>query len=399
LNSISKDKLVEVIEIKGREYLLYPSFPLDVVFIRGTAADEDGNITMDEEVTYLNMLSAAQAGHNCGGLVIAQVKRKVKRGSLDPRLVKVPGILVDYVVVDESQWQTFVSEYNPALCGAARVITDSPIALALDERKVVARRAAFELVPGVVNLGYGMSSSVADVANEEGLSEEIVLTIEQGATGGVPASGLIFGCAFNPQAIVDQPNQFDFYDGGGIDITFVGLAQADQHGNVNVSKFGSRIAGAGGFINITQGAKRIVYCGTFTAGGLELEISGGLVHIRREGKIKKFVNEVEHITFSGRFAKQHATPVLYVTERAVFELSPDGIILREIAPGIDVERDVLSQMEFRPLVPVMPKLMDRRIFRPEPMGIRDDILQKKNSRLAARRKAGSTVGLSALSGR
>jgi propionate CoA-transferase len=244
-----------------------------------------------------------------------------------------------------------------------------------------------------------MSSSVADVANEEGLSEEIVLTIEQGATGGVPASGLIFGCAFNPQAIVDQPNQFDFYDGGGIDITFVGLAQADQHGNVNVSKFGSRIAGAGGFINITQGAKRIVYCGTFTAGGLELEISGGLVHIRREGKIKKFVNEVEHITFSGRFAKQHATPVLYVTERAVFELSPDGIILREIAPGIDVERDVLSQMEFRPLVPVMPKLMDRRIFRPEPMGIRDDILQKKNSRLAARRKAGSTVGLSALSGR
>ncbi len=398
LNSISKDQLVEIIEIKGREYLFYPSFPLDVVFIRGTACDEDGNISMEEEVAYLNMLSAAQAGHNCGGLVIAQVKRKVKRGSLDPRLVKVPGILVDYVVLEENQWQTFLGEYNPALCGAARIITESPATLALDERKVVARRAALELVPGVINLGFGMSSAVADIAYEEDLSEEIVLTIEQGATGGVPASGLIFGCAFNPHAIIDQPNQFDFYDGGGIDLTFLGLAQADRHGNVNVSKFGRRIAGAGGFISITQGANRIVYCGTFTAGGLEVEIAGGQLHICREGKIKKFVNQVEHITFSGHLAQQYATRVLYVTERAVFELSADGIILREVAPGIDVERDILNLMEFKPLLPAAPKFMDPRIFRPEPMGIRDAVLRKKTSSFAARRKAARAARLSALPG-
>ena len=377
LNSISKRKLVEVIDVKGKEYLFYPSFSIDVVFVRGTSADEDGNISMEDEVSYLNMLAAAQAGHNCGGIVIAQVKRKVKKGSLDARLVKIPGILVDYVVVEEKQWQSFVGEYNPALCGAAKVVIASTIERELSERKIVARRAAMELIPGVINLGFGMSSEVASVAAEEGLAEDIVLTIEQGAVGGVPASGLIFGCAMNPQAIVDQPNQFDFYDGGGIDVTFLGLAQADQYGNVNVSKFGSRIAGAGGFINITQGAKSIVYCGTFTAGGLKIAIEDGKLKILNEGKIKKFVSQVEHITFSGQFAQTRNTPVLYVTERAVFELTPEGVTLIEIAPGIDLEKDILANMEFIPEIAKDLKEMNPRIFMSEVMGIKDIILNKQ----------------------
>jgi propionate CoA-transferase len=376
LNAISKRKVVDLIELRGQEYLFYPSFSIDVAFVRGTTADEDGNISMEEEVATFNMLSAAQAAHNNNGIVIAQVKRKVKRGSLDARTVKIPGTLVDYIVVEPNQWQTYLGEYNPGLCGAAKMVIERSDDRKLDERKVVCRRAARELVPGVINLGFGMSSGVADVAVEEGFYGDIALTIEQGAVGGVPTSGLIFGCSMNPQAILDQPYQFDFYDGGGIDCCCVGLAQADQHGNVNVSKFGDRIPGAGGFIDITQNAKAVVFCGTLTAGGLEVLINDGRVSIIREGKIRKFVREVEHITFSGRFAKTVGQPVLFVTERAVFRLDQDGLILVEIAPGIDLEREILSQMEFSPRVAQDLKEMDGRIFNPEPMGIREEILRK-----------------------
>lgn len=374
LNGISNNPPVELVNFRGREYLFYQAFPVDVVFIRGTFADEDGNISMENEVSYLNMLAAAQAGHNSGGKVIAQVKYRAARGALDPRLIKVPGILVDYVVVDGGQWQTFEAEFDPALCGAIRI----PLKLqgngGLNERKVIARRAAMELRPGVINLGFGLSSEVAGVAAEEGLADDIVLTIEQGAIGGVPASGLIFGCARNPQSIVEQPSQFDFYDGGGIDITFLGLAQMDQAGNVNVSKFGDRISGVGGFINITQGAKKIVYCGTMTTGGLKVEISGGRVKIIQEGKIRKLVKHVEHVTFSARFARERKTPVLYITERCIFRLTPTGVLLEEIAPGIDLEKDILAQMDFRPEITPDLKVMDPRIFKPELMSIKDELI-------------------------
>ena len=370
LNSISDDKLVELMEMKGQEYLFYPSLDVDVVFIRGTSADEDGNISMEDEVAYFNMLSAAQAGHN-NGIVIAQVKRLVKSGSLDPRQIRVPGILVDYIVQEENQWQTFIGEYDPGLCGAHKVLLSNKKKLDLDIRKVIAKRAAFELRKNsIVNLGFGLSSLVAEIAEEEGVADEITLTIEQGAVGGVPASGLIFGCSYNPKAIVDQPYQFDFYDGGGIDITFLGLAQADASGNVNVSKFGSKVAGAGGFINITQGAKEIVYCGTFTAGGVDISIAPDGISINKEGRIKKFVSAVEQITFSGRFAREFNKKVTFITERAVFVLENEKLILTEIAPGIDLEKDILSLMEFTPELSPDLKEMDRRIFVDEPMGIK-----------------------------
>ncbi len=375
LNDISKDPPLELVNFKGKEYLFYPTFPLDVVFIRGTAADEDGNISMEHEVSYLNMLAAAQAGHNSGGIVIAQVKYQASRGSLDPRLVRIPGILVDYVVVDGEQWQTFDSEFEPSLCGVMR----SPFALngngTFGVRNVIARRAAFELMPGVINLGFGMSSEVATVAAEEGIADKIVLTIEHGAVGGIPASGDSFGASYNPQTIVEQPSQFDFYDGGGIDITFLGLAQLDQAGNVNVSKFAGRIPGVGGFVNITQGAKRIVFCGTLTAGGLEVEIVDRRIKIVREGRIRKAVKQVEQITFSAKFAVERGTSVYYVTERCVFELTPRGVKLIEIAPGVDLERDIIQQMEFKPELADEIKKMDPCIFTPGIMNLKNTFVK------------------------
>jgi len=377
LNSISKRKLVEILRIEEKEYLFYKSIPIDVAFIRGTTADEDGNISMEEEVGYFNMLSAAQAAHNNGGLVIAQVKRVVRRDTIDTRIIKVPGVIVDYVVVEPNQWQSYVGEYNPGLCGAGKMVVERQEKIALDERKIVCRRAAMELVPGIINLGFGMSSGVADVAFEEGLDRDVTFAIEQGLVGGIPASGLIFGCAMNPQAILDQPYQFDFFDGGGIEMTCLGLAQVDPIGNVNVSKFGDRIAGVGGFVNITQGAKGIVFCGTLTAGGLKVAIENARVVIHQEGKIKKFVKKVEHLTFSGPFSLKKGQTVLYVTERGVFQLGAAGLTLIEIAPGVDLKKEILSQMEFTPQISPNLKEMDLRIFREEPMGIREEILKKR----------------------
>ena len=380
LNAISKRKLVERLILDGNEYLLYKTFSIDAAFIRGTTADMDGNLSMEEEVAYFNMLAAAQAAHNSGGIVIAQVKRVVRRDSLDPRMIRVPGVLVDYIVVESKQWQTYSGEYNPGLCGAAKVVVERQKKIALDERKVICRRASMELVPGIINLGFGMSSGVADVAFEEGLERDVTFAIEQGLVGGIPTSGLIFGCAMNPQAILDQPNQFDFFDGGGIELACLGLAQVDPSGNVNVSKFGDRIAGAGGFMNITQGAQAVVYCGTFTTGGLQVAIRDGNVVILREGMIKKFVKQVEHLTYSGAFARKRGQSVLFVTERGVFRLGEKGPILIEIAPGIQLENDILTQMEFVPQIAPDLKKMDPRIFREEPLGIRDEIIEKKSER-------------------
>lgn len=373
INSITTEDIVELMDFDGDEYLAYKTRPVDVAVLRGTTADLDGNITMEKEALTLEVLAIAMAARNSGGMVIVQVERIAERGSLHCRNVKIPGILVDYVVVadPENHWQTFGERYNPSYSGEVRVPMDSIARLDMGARKIIARRAAFELRGGdVVNLGIGMPEGVSNVVNEENMLDKIVLTAEPGVVGGVPAGGLSFGAASNTEALIDQPYQFDFYDGGGLDIAFLGMAQVDSSGNVNVSKFGPRLAGAGGFINISQNAKTVVYVGTFSAGGLEIGIHDGGISIDREGKARKFVGGVvEHITFSGEYGLKKGQRILYITERCVLELREEGMVLTEIAPGVDLQKDILDRMDFVPLIEGEPALMDSRIFRDGPMGL------------------------------
>jgi propionate CoA-transferase len=371
LNEVTTEDIVELMKMDGKEWLRYKPYPVTVALIRGSIGDEEGNISLEYEPAYLEAQAIAQAVHNSGGKVIVQVKHAAKAGTLKPDRVKIPGILVDAVVVAPGQMQTVEGEYNPVLSGALRMPMEDMKPMALDQRKVVARRAAMELKKGsIINLGFGMPDGVARVAAEEGISDYIKMTIEQGMVGGVPAGGAIFGVAYNADAMLDAPTQFDFYSGRGLDLTCLGLAQTDSRGNVNVSKFGPVIAGCGGFIDISQPTKQCVFCGTFTSGGLKTEVKDGQLVILQEGRHKKFVKEVEHITFSGDYAKESGQSVLYVTERAVFELISDGLVLREIAPGIDLQKDVLDLMDFEPLMPEAPKLMDARIFEEGQMGLK-----------------------------
>ena len=377
LNPRTTEDVVELVTLGGSECLLYKTFPIDIGIIRATSGDADGNLTMEREALTLEALAIAMAVRNSGGIVIAQVERVVESGSLNPRQVKVPGIMVDCVVVGkpENHWQTFATSYNPAFSSEIRVRVSSLPPMEMSERKIIARRAAFELKPNsVVNLGIGMPEGIAAVANEEKTIDLITLTAEPGVIGGIPASGLDFGAGTNTQAVIDQPYQFDFYDGGGLDMAFLGLAQVDARGNLNVSKFGPKLAGAGGFINISQNAKKVIFVGTFNAGGLRVAIENDKLVILNEGKARKFVREVEHVTFSGPYAASGAQQVLYVTERCVFALSADGLELSEVAPGVDVERDILAHMDFKPNVRGALAVMDARIFRTEPMGLRDDML-------------------------
>lgn len=375
VNAITTEDIVQVMEIDGQEYLFYKARRIDVAFLRGTTADEHGNITMEREALTLDNLAMAMAAHNSGGVVIVQVERIARNGSLHPRLVRVPGTLVDCVVVSRSEHhgQTYGTHYSPAFAQEIQVPLESLAPLPLDERKIIARRCAMELpVDGIVNLGIGMPEGVASVANEERVMDCITLTAEPGVIGGVPAGGLDFGAAFNVEALIDQNQQFDFYDGGGLDLAVLGMAEADREGNVNVSRFGTRLAGAGGFINISQSARKLVFAGTFTAGGLEIELRDGRLRIVREGRSRKFHAAVEQITFSGRRAVLQGQPVRYVTERCVFELTPQGMRLAEVAPGIDIERDILAHMAFRPLID-QPTPMRGEIFQPGPMDLRSHL--------------------------
>ena len=373
LNAVTKEDIVELINIGGEERLLYKPVKIDVAFIRGSYADEAGNISLQREVTPLDAISMAQAARNSGGKVIVQVEKVVKAGTLDPKLVKIPGIYVDAVVVSkpEEHEQCVGCKYDPSLTGEVTAPEGASKPVALSAKKIIGRRAAMELrEDSVVNLGIGVPEYISMVANEEGIGDYMTLTVEAGPVGGVPLGGAQFGASVNADCYLDQNYQFDFYDGGGIDLAFLGLAQADKDGNVNVSKFGPRIAGCGGFINITQNAKKVFFCGTFTAGGLKTSIKDGKLIIENEGREPKFIKQVEQITFSGNFAAEKGQPVMYITERAVFELRKDGVYLTEVAPGIDLKTQIIDVMGFEPKIDGEVKLMDERIFKDEIMGLK-----------------------------
>ncbi|MCK8465366.1 acyl CoA:acetate/3-ketoacid CoA transferase [Aliiroseovarius sp. S1339] len=376
INDISVEPQVELTTIGGEEMLFYPAQRLTVALLRGTTADEAGNVTMEREALTIDSLAQAMAVKNSGGVVIVQVERVARARTLPAREVHIPGILVDAVVVAKPEYhlQTYSTAFSQAFTNRIRPPAGEIPPMPLDVRKVIARRCAFELpVNGVVNLGIGMPEGVASIAQEEGLLAHLTLTAEPGVVGGQPASGLDFGAAVDCDAVIPQNAQFDFYDGGGLDMACLGLAQTDAVGNVNVSRFGSRLAGAGGFINISQNAHAVVFAGTFTALGLEVAVNDGGLEIIQEGRARKFLKAVEQITFSGTRAARLGRPVLYVTERCVFELTREGLKLTEVAPGIDVEHDVLALMETKPLIDEIAQ-MDPRIFRPEEMDLRTDLL-------------------------
>jgi len=388
---------VEVIELAGEEWLLFKPVPVSVAFLRGTTADEDGNVTMEEEAVLGEMLAMAQATRRAGGIVIVQVKRMAQRGTLPPKQVKIPGILVDFVVVDREQRQTYATYYDPSYSGELRIPNDDITPVPFGPRKVIVRRAAMELFPGAVcNLGAGVSTGLSTIAAEEGLLDAAILTNEQGIIGGAPITGRDSGGGQNFAAMIEQPAQFDFYDGGGLDLAFLSFAEVDAEGNVNVSRFGDRIIGVGGFINIAQNAKCVIFSGTLTAGDLDIAWEDGKTVIRKEGRHRKFVPKLEQVCYNASMGRARGQATIFVTERAVFRVGSQGLELIEIAPGLDAERDVISKMGFRPAVSSDLRAMDARIFRPGLMGLSADVHAKprgfRSARVARWHKAHRSAG-------
>lgn len=371
LNDVTTEELIQRMNIQGKDWLFYPVIPLDVCFIRATSVDTQGYASLEDEITYMDVLATAQAVHNHGGLVILQAKRVVKEGSLHPRSVKIPGYLVD-VIVEHPQQEQLYNGSNRFFAGDYMEPDKTMEALPLDQRKVVARRALMEVHPGYVgNVGVGIADGIGAVAKEEGVADTFTLTVETGPVGGTTAQGIFFGASINTRALMDMPSQFDFYDGGGLDVAFLSFAEMDAAGNVNVHKFNGKIVGTGGFVNICAGSKKVVLCGTLRAGGLKTEIGDGKISIVSEGRFEKMVPACEEITFSAAQALAQGQEVIYITERAVFRLTPKGVMLCEVAPGIDIERDIIKQMGFTPLMAEDIKDMDERIFQDHCMGIKE----------------------------
>ena len=368
LNALTTSDLAEVVSWKGRELLFYPTIPIDVALIRGTTADERGNISLEHEAFSLGVLYHAMAAKNSGGIVIVQVQRLAEYGSIPPKAVRIPACLVDGVVQDDPAKHDYLDENAPALSGHLK----QPVHLAFPElnvRTIVSRRALAEMEPGmVVNLGAGVGMyDLPMVAVALGSVRDFNFTLEQGPLGGVPGPG---GVARNPDAYFDSLEVFDFYDGGGIDVACLSYAQVDKEGNVNVSRFGGSMPGSGGFINITQGAKKVLFCGTLTTKGLEVECGNGRLRIVRDGKIQRFVDRVEHKTFSAKHSPRDRQEILYITERCVFKLDAAGPELVEIAPGVDLQRDIRDQVAFEVRVSSSVKTMNPELFR-EIVPIRD----------------------------
>jgi acyl CoA:acetate/3-ketoacid CoA transferase len=373
MNAATREELVQVVVFDGDEWLYYRAIPIDVAIVRGTTADELGNISMEHEGAYLGALDQALAARNNGGVVIAQVERLTAAGSIPPQQVRVPGNLVDWVVAAPGQMQTTQTAYDPAISGEIRRPSDTFEIPKWGIEKVIARRAAMELRAGeAVNLGFGISALVPRILLEEGLDGAVTWVIEQGAVGGMPLLGFAFGCAANAQAIVPSPAQFTYFQGGGFDRSLLSFLQVDAAGNVNVSRLLGKphvTAGAGGFIDITAGARHLVFSGTFSAGRQTIAIRDGALAIEEDGKAAKFVPEVEHVTFSGRMARERGQHVTFVTERCVLRLLPEGLTVTEIAPGVDLARDVLGRVEMPLRVSPELRTMDARLFRPEPMSL------------------------------
>jgi propionate CoA-transferase len=362
--------LVELMAIHGRDYLFYPAFPVDVAVIRATTADSDGNLTMEREPFVGDALAMAQAAHNSGGMVIAQVER-LAAGPSPSREVKVPGVLVDALIVDPDQPQTYRVKYSPGYSGELRVPVAEPPHDRLDARTIIARRACLELFPGaIVNLGFGVASGIADILAREGVADEVTLTVEQGIIGGTPASGNDFGAAVNYDALIEQSAQFDFYDGGGLDLAFLSFAEVDGAGNVNVSRFAGRPNGSGGFIHIAQNARSVCFLGTLTAGGLELAFEDGVVRVHREGAHRRFVAALEQRTYDRAGGRARGQKARFITERAVLDADEAGLVIVEIAPGVDLEREVLPCFATPPRVSADLVFMPDRIFHPGPIGLR-----------------------------
>jgi len=364
INDVCTENLVSIVSLTEEEWLFYKAIPIDVAFIRGSYADERGNISLKREALTLDNLSIAMAAKNSGGIVIAQVEGKAPSGILNSREITVPGTFVDYIVEAPSEYhqQTYATSYSSLFSGEIRTTCREPENPETGIRKIIAARAAMELpTSGVINLGIGMPEGIANIARKSGKLETLTLSTEAGSVGGIPQSGLDFGASINADTILDQSQQFDFYDGGGLSMACLGMAEVDQEGNVNVSRFGSKLAGCGGFINISQNSKKVVFVGTFTAGGLEVKFANGKLKILKEGRSHKFVPSVSQITFSGRYSQEMEQKIIYITERCVFKMTPNGLELTEIAPGIDIQADIIDHMGFAPIIR-SPKQMDIKVF-------------------------------------